>query len=186
MAQRLVRKLCKHCSVVYEPSGEELEQVELILPEAGSLTWRRGKGCPKCKNRGFSGRVAVGELFAVNNEARNAIELREPESVIQSLAVLSGMKRLMTDFVDKVSAGETAISEIWSVVVGEEVTSGICPHCGMRVEQSYIACPSCGFTLKDKCPECGRVLEKSWRFCPSCQKDRYLAKEVPSLTALGS
>jgi type II secretory ATPase GspE/PulE/Tfp pilus assembly ATPase PilB-like protein len=175
MAQRLARKLCQHCTTVYEPSPEELEQVELILPEASKLTWRRGMGCPKCKRRGFSGRVAVGELFAVNSEIRNAIEMREPESVIQSLAVLNGMKSLMADFVDKVSAGETAISEVWSVVVGEEITSGICPNCSSRIEQSYMACPSCGVTLKDKCPDCGRTLEKNWRFCPNCQKERYLA-----------
>ncbi len=180
LAQRLVRRLCKYCSQEYEPSAEEFEQVELILPEASQLVWRRGIGCPKCKKRGFLGRIAVSELFMTNNEIRRAIETHEPESVIQSLAVLNGMRPLMADFVDKISSGDTAMSEIWNVIVGEEVTASICPNCSARIEESYLACPSCGFALKDKCPECGWTLEKNWRFCPSCQRERYLPSALIS------
>jgi hypothetical protein len=95
------------------------------------------------------------------------------------------MKPLLSDFIDKVNAGKTAISEIWNVVVGEETAVGICPNCSMRIEQSYLACPSCGFSLKEKCPDCGWLMEKSWRFCPSCQKDRYQAKDMAGFGGLG-
>jgi len=172
LAQRLIRKLCESCSVVFEPYEHEVEQVKRFLPEAASLTWRKGTGCPKCNERGFSGRLAVGELFVVNNEMRSAIETEEPESTLQRIAVLNGMRSLLADFVDKVSIGQTALNEIWNVVVGEEVTAGICPNCSMRIEQSYLACPSCGFALKDRCSECGQTMEKQWSFCPHCQKEQ--------------
>jgi rubrerythrin len=116
----------------------------------------------------------VSELFAINNEIREAIESQEPDSVVQSLAVLNGMKSLMEDFLEKIKDGRTAMSEVWKVVVGEEATTGLCPHCHTRVEPSYMVCPSCGFTLKEKCPDCGKALEKNWRFCPGCEKERYI------------
>ncbi len=182
LAQRLVRKLCEDCSVTYEPPASQVYQVEKVLPQAAGIPWRKGEGCAKCKQRGFSGRVAVGELLAVNEEIRKAIEIREPESVIQRLAVMNGMRPLLADFVEKVEAGTTATTEIWSVVVGEEVSSGICPNCGGRVEQSYLACPACGSALREKCPECGQSLDKSWRFCPYCQKERTSVEPTLGLT----
>jgi type IV pilus assembly protein PilB len=175
LAQRLLRKLCTNCVTEYQPSAHDLEQIEPILPEASSLTWRRGEGCSKCSDRGFSGRVAVGELLAINSEIRSAIEMNEPESVIQKLAALNGMRPLMSDFVEKAATGLTALSEIWSVVIGEDTSSSICPNCSQRIEQSFISCPSCGFSLKEKCPECEWTLEKTWRFCPHCRKERTLA-----------
>ena len=153
-----------------------MEQVELILPQAKSFPWKKGKGCPKCKKRGFAGRLAVSELFIINSEIRQAIESNQPESVVQSLAVQNGMTSLMDDFIEKINAGMTGMNEVWNVVAGEESTTGLCPHCHTRVEPSYTVCPSCGHSLKETCPSCGKNLEKNWRFCPGCQKERYVAK----------
>jgi type IV pilus assembly protein PilB len=178
VAQRLVRKLCMHCVEDYEPSQEEIEQVELILQQARTLPWKRGKGCPKCKKRGYLGRLAVSELFVVNSEIRQAIESNQAESVVQSLANQNGMTSLMDDFIEKIENGMTGMNEVWNVVVGEETTNGLCPHCHIRVEPSYTVCPSCGHSLKDRCPSCGKTLEKNWRFCPGCQKERYVAQEA--------
>ncbi|MBI5118410.1 Flp pilus assembly complex ATPase component TadA [Candidatus Poribacteria bacterium] len=178
LAQRLIRKLCRNCLIPLEPSPSQIRQVERIFPEARRLPWQIGKGCPQCNQRGFSGRIAVAELFAITEEAKKAIEMREGESVLRRLALVSGMKPLLTDFAEKVSSGVTALTEIWSVVVGEEISSGICPNCGERTEQSYMACPSCGFALKDKCPSCGQKIEKNWRFCPYCQQDRQPAEKT--------
>jgi type IV pilus assembly protein PilB len=176
LAQRLVRKLCKHCMTEYNPSSHEVEQLEPFLTEAGSLTWRKGMGCTRCHQRGFAGRVAVSELLVLNHEIKSAIEGGEPESIIQRLATLNGMRSLLSDFVEKASIGQTALSEIWSVVIGDSSKTGICPNCSSRIEQSYLSCPACGFTLKEKCPECEWTLEKTWRFCPHCQWERQLVR----------
>ncbi len=172
LAQRLVRKLCEHCTVTYTPSPSEVYEVERIIPRASELPWKRGEGCLRCKQRGYSGRVAVGELLAVNDAIRKAIETREPESLLRELAIMNGMTPLVADFVNKVENGVTAMSEIWSVVIGEEILAGICPNCSGHIEHTYVACPTCGFALKEKCPKCNRNLEKGWRFCPYCQNER--------------
>ena len=176
LAQRLIRKLCRHCTTEYNPSAHEVEQIEPILTETQSLTWRKGIGCSRCNQRGFAGRVAVSELLVLNHEIKSAIEANEPESIIQRLATLNGMRSLLSDFVEKASIGQTALSEIWSVVIGDNGKTGICPSCNSRIEQSYLACPTCGFTLKEKCPECEWTLEKTWRFCPHCQWERELVQ----------
>lgn len=182
LAQRLVRKLCEHCTVSYKPSPGELYEVERILPQASELPWKRGEGCLRCKQRGYSGRVAVGEFFAINDAIRKAIEIREPESLLRELAIMNGMTPLLADFVNKVETGVTAMSELWSVVIGEEILAGICPNCSGRIEHTYVACPTCGFALKEKCPKCNRSLEKSWRFCPYCQNERKTTEETLKFT----
>jgi type IV pilus assembly protein PilB len=170
LAQRLIRKLCPYCTINYEPSRQELEKIKAIIPGAASLAWKKGRGCPKCHDRGYAGRMAVGELFLVNNETRYAIENREPESVIQRLAVTGGMRTLLADFIDKVTMGATAMEEIWKVITGDEGGSKFCPSCSGPIEPAYLRCPGCGFKLKEKCTECGSPVENGWRFCPHCHE----------------
>jgi type II secretory ATPase GspE/PulE/Tfp pilus assembly ATPase PilB-like protein len=172
LAQRLVRRLCPECSKEYEPTPSQMCEVQRIIPQARTLPWRRGDGCPKCKQRGFEGRVAVGELFTMGDEIRKAIEVHEPELVLQELAFKNGMTSLLSDFIDKVESGVTAMTEVWNVVVGQEVVSSFCPNCSGRIERSYAACPSCGFQLKEKCPNCNNDIETTWRFCPYCRQER--------------
>jgi len=174
LAQRLVRKLCPKCSTEYQPTSDEIREIEKMLPQAGALPWRKGEGCDRCGQRGFSGRVAVGELFAVNDEIKGAIELGQRELVLRKLAARNGMDSLLGDFIEKVLAGVTAVSEVWSVFVNRATSSGACPECGAAVDQAYLTCPSCGFMLKDTCPICDRPLEDNWRFCPYCHNPNQL------------
>lgn len=172
LAQRLVRRLCPDCTTQYEPTPRELFEVERIFPQANKLPWKRGEGCAKCKQRGYRGRVAVGELFVINDEIRKAVELHDPESTILELAFKNGMTTLMADFAEKVEAGVTAMTEVWNIAVGQELASSFCPSCGGHIERSYVACPACGFLLKDKCPGCNQTVDRSWHFCPYCQQEQ--------------
>jgi RNA polymerase subunit RPABC4/transcription elongation factor Spt4 len=44
----------------------------------------------------------------------------------------------------------------------------LCPGCGRRVREDWIACPNCHTELKKKCQRCGRLLEMPWNMCPYC------------------
>jgi type IV pilus assembly protein PilB len=175
LAQRLVRRLCDECAVQYEPAANQLYEIERLIPQAPKYPWKRGEGCPKCKQRGFQGRVAVGEMFTVNDEIRKAIEVHEPESVLQELALKNGMTTLLSDFLEKVEAGMTAMTEVWNVVVGQETFAMFCPNCSGPIERSFAACPACGFILKETCPSCKQTVERSWRFCPYCHQEQEVA-----------
>ncbi len=44
----------------------------------------------------------------------------------------------------------------------------VCPGCGRRVREDWIACPSCYTRLKKPCHQCARLMELSWNLCPYC------------------
>ena len=44
----------------------------------------------------------------------------------------------------------------------------LCPGCGRRVKEEWVACPSCCTRLKKACHQCGRAIELSWNLCPYC------------------
>jgi RNA polymerase subunit RPABC4/transcription elongation factor Spt4 len=46
--------------------------------------------------------------------------------------------------------------------------SALCPGCGRRVHEDWIACPSCYTRLKKACHHCGRPIELAWNLCPYC------------------
>jgi hypothetical protein len=46
--------------------------------------------------------------------------------------------------------------------------SSLCPGCGRRVKEDWVACPSCYTRLKKPCHQCGRPIELAWNLCPYC------------------
>src|SRR3954454_22948671 len=61
LAQRLVRKLCQNCKEEYEPNPNEKRQIEKVSGNVDKLF--RPKGCPRCRNLGFTGRIGIYELL---------------------------------------------------------------------------------------------------------------------------
>jgi RNA polymerase subunit RPABC4/transcription elongation factor Spt4 len=46
--------------------------------------------------------------------------------------------------------------------------SSLCPGCGRRVNEDWVACPSCYTRLKKACHQCGKPIELAWNLCPYC------------------
>jgi general secretion pathway protein E len=85
LAQRLVRTFCKQC---------------------------HGKGCPDCRNTGFRGRKAIGELVVLNDELRELIVARAPARKLKEAARAAGPIPLRDAAAALVQAGETTLEEI--------------------------------------------------------------------------
>ena len=85
MAQRLVRVLCRECL---------------------------GKGCHHCRNTGYRGRKAVGELVVLNDELRELIVARAPARRLKDAARAAGTVPLREAAMALVDAGETTLEEI--------------------------------------------------------------------------
>ncbi|HCT45629.1 MAG TPA: hypothetical protein DF699_10495, partial [Phycisphaerales bacterium] len=66
LAQRLLRKLCEHCKVQEEPSEDMSEFLEMQGLPSDQL-WAP-KGCDRCRNTGYSGRVGIYEMLAIDDE----------------------------------------------------------------------------------------------------------------------
>ena len=119
IAQRLVRKVCKNCKEVYEPTTRELKELGLgngnidIHPEDGKFF--EGKGCEKCFQTGYRGRTGIYELLMITEEIRDMIYKRKTAGSIKKHALNAGLKTLRMDGARKVLAGITTISEVLRV-----------------------------------------------------------------------
>ncbi|MBM3322450.1 type II/IV secretion system protein [candidate division WOR-3 bacterium] len=108
VAQRLVRKICTKCKEAYDPPAKLLEELEL---PAGTKFYR-GKGCDRCRNTGYQGRIGIFEVLKMNDRIRELVVTRPPTSAIRALAREYGMKTLWEDGIHKVVDGVTTIEEV--------------------------------------------------------------------------
>jgi len=120
LAQRLVRTLCKSCKEEYVPPKELLKEIGWdTLRNSKSLKFFKETGCPKCNERGYSGRIGIYELLIPNDEIKALITQKAPSTKIREAAVKSGMLTLRQSGLEKVISGTTSVSELLRVT--EEV-----------------------------------------------------------------
>lgn len=113
LAQRLVRKICTNCKEPYDAPDNIRRAVEKM---AGSVeTFYRGKGCPKCRKTGFSGRIGIYELLVLTDDLRHKISQNLSIDEIRRAAIENGMGILRQDGMEKVKAGITTVEEVLSV-----------------------------------------------------------------------
>lgn len=113
LAQRLVRKICLGCKEKYTPTKEALEDIGLSQDE--KIDFYRGKGCPKCMNTGYKGRIAIFELMVLDDSIRNLIIAKTPAEEIRKQAIASGMVTLMDNGIRKIKEGLTTVEEVLRV-----------------------------------------------------------------------
>jgi type IV pilus assembly protein PilB len=113
LAQRLVRKICPKCCEAYEPPRNLRKTLEQMGCEVD--TFRKGVGCRRCRNTGYSGRIGVHELLAIDDELRDAITAEAAIGTIRQLAADKNMITLRTDGFRKVREGITTVEEVLHV-----------------------------------------------------------------------
>jgi type IV pilus assembly protein PilB len=113
LAQRLVRKLCQNCKEAYSPSASERRQMEKQVGPVESLF--RAKGCARCKNIGFSGRIGIYELLAPDDAMIERVSAGAPLAELREHAKRLGMKTLRADGIEKVKSGITTLDEVYRV-----------------------------------------------------------------------
>ncbi|RMD86384.1 MAG: type II secretion system protein GspE [Candidatus Dadabacteria bacterium] len=132
MAQRLVRKLCPHCSVEYEMSDEELRELGLNPEKVKERKAKRPSegGCEFCRNTGYSGRIGIHELLLIDDEIRSLIIQRTDATTIRNRAVEKGFQTLRMDGANKVFKGITSVEEVLRVTLetgeaGQDIALGV-------------------------------------------------------------
>ncbi len=117
LAQRLVRRLCKHCRRA-EPApadligrfGLEARAQRLALPTPIEL-WHP-VGCPHCRHTGFAGRQAIAEYLIPDEEVERLIFARADHGDVERAAVASGMRTMFEAGIDAAMIGDTTIEEV--------------------------------------------------------------------------
>ncbi len=119
MAQRLVRKICKHCTAPFPPTEAEMRTLGLDPASVTGSNFSKGKGCSNCSNTGYRGRFGIFEIFVIDDEARKLIYEKVPSSVLRTRAREMGMRTLREDGVRKAQAGLTTPEEVIRSTVGD-------------------------------------------------------------------
>ena len=110
LAQRLVRKICTKCA---EDRPIEAEMAEFLETHGiNSPTLRIGRGCPACRQTGYSGRVGLYELLVLDDFLRDKIASSPNVVEFRRLCVERGMSTLREDGFSKVKAGKTTVEEV--------------------------------------------------------------------------
>ncbi len=111
VAQRLLRKLCEHCKEM-QPTTPEVAE---LFKSAGFTnipkTVPKTRGCNKCLQSGYMGRIAIIETLVVTDEIRELIVKSANANVIKQKALAAGMIPMRYDALSKVIAGVSPIEE---------------------------------------------------------------------------
>lgn len=117
VAQRLVRRVCRDCRQEYEPTKREVEIFAKRGMKPGKLV--KGRGCASCNMTGYKGRVAIHEIFVIDDDIRRAILDGYSFNKLRQLAIRNKMIFLIDDGLLKVKQGITTMEEILRVALPE-------------------------------------------------------------------
>jgi type IV pilus assembly protein PilB len=115
LAQRLARKLCPHCAEPYLPTFDELHGLHLsedLADDLAGAIFRRRRGCARCGQTGYRGRVGVFQLLAMSERLEQLAAEKAPREEIERAAAEEGMRTMWEDGVGKVAAGLTSVEEL--------------------------------------------------------------------------
>jgi len=112
LAQRLVRRICTHCRVAYEPGQELIEMLEVDPLEIADKDFYYGEGCPECSRTGYRGRIGLFEMVNITDPIRTLINERSPTLAIKQKALEQGMRSLRDDGLRSIFDGNTTIEEV--------------------------------------------------------------------------
>jgi general secretion pathway protein E len=116
-AQRLVRKLCVHCSMPADapPAGELFERLEQLNLTGSPPQWRKVAGCEQCNQTGFRGRMGIYELVQVDEQLQQMILEGAPVTEMRRLLKSHGCLFLRDDGLLKARQGLTTVEEVLRV-----------------------------------------------------------------------
>ncbi len=107
LAQRLVRKLCDNCKLEDEVAEHHLSEFGLPL----NLKVYKAQGCKICNHSGYIGRVAIAELFIIDDKIKSLLQQEVNDEQIMQQAILNGMITLNTQIKDMIKNGNTSLDE---------------------------------------------------------------------------
>jgi len=118
-AQRLCRKICPYCREECKIPDSVLDRADIDVVKAQKAFYR-GRGCKKCNNTGYLGRIGTLETLVITDEIREMIINRAPSDKIRDFAVQKqDMKLLRDNAVAKCLNGQTTLEEVLRITSEE-------------------------------------------------------------------
>lgn len=114
VAQRLVRTICPYCKHEIKPHVSVLNRIGDLLPD--NATFYAGKGCVKCNNTGYAGRILISEILQITENIAKMVSAGKSKYEISKFARESeGFEPMIIDGIYKASQGVTTLDEVLRV-----------------------------------------------------------------------
>jgi type IV pilus assembly protein PilB len=111
-AQRLMRRICSHCKEPVTYPEKMFEDLHIESSAFSGVQFYRGRGCERCKNSGYSGRLAIIEAMTVSDQIRKLIIARANTRELSKVAVSQGMRILRTVGLDRAREGISTLEQV--------------------------------------------------------------------------
>ena len=111
-AQRLMRRICSHCKEPVTYPGKMFEDLTIDPKIFSGVQLFRGRGCERCKNSGYAGRLAIIEAMTITDEIRKMVIARSNTREIGKVAVNQGMHTLRMVALDRARDGSSTLEQV--------------------------------------------------------------------------
>ena len=111
-AQRLMRRICSHCKEPVTYPQKMYEDLGIDPSMFDGVQLFRGRGCDRCKNSGYVGRMAIIEAMTITDQIRKLIIARSSTREMAKLAVNQGMRTLRMVGLDRARDGMSTLEQV--------------------------------------------------------------------------
>jgi len=111
-AQRLMRRICSHCKEPVTYPSKMYQDLFIDPSIFDGVTLYRGRGCDRCKNSGYAGRLAIIEAMTITDELRKLIIARGNSRELGKVAIGQGMRTLRMVALDRVRDGVSTLEQV--------------------------------------------------------------------------
>ncbi len=111
-AQRLMRRICSHCKEPVTYPAKMYQDLYIDPSIFDGVKLYRGRGCERCKNTGYAGRLAIIEAMTISDEIRKLIISRANSRELGKIAVGQGMRTLRMVALDRVRDGVSTLEQV--------------------------------------------------------------------------
>jgi len=111
-AQRLMRRICSHCKEPVTYPEKMFQDLNIDPSTFDGVTLYRGRGCERCRNSGYAGRLAIIEAMTVTDEIRKLIIARANTREMAKVAIGQGMRTLRMVALDRVRDGLSTLEQV--------------------------------------------------------------------------
>lgn len=115
LAQRLIKKLCPHCTQPYDADIQEKAWLETMEVGCSAQAYKHGRGCHHCHNTGYQGRIGIYELLEINSDLIAALRSNDNQAFADAAVKSPHFRSLALSALDYAREGVTSLDEVFRV-----------------------------------------------------------------------
>jgi type II secretory ATPase GspE/PulE/Tfp pilus assembly ATPase PilB-like protein len=107
-----MRRICSHCKEPVTYPAKMFEDLGIDPATFDGVQLHRGRGCDRCKNSGYAGRMAIIEAMTITDQVRKLIIARANTRELAKVAISQGMRTLRMVGLDRSREGISTLEQV--------------------------------------------------------------------------